>query len=106
MEIIPNPFRISIEYTNMKTGCESIEETKEKIEMVYQELTEINQLLSGELEGTVKGVFSSAKDITEKKIHITTGTLGNLSFAFTDYVKQNQKIDTDASYLAGGTENE
>lgn len=81
MEIIPNPYRISIEYTNMQTGCESIEETKEKIETVYQELT-------------------------EKKIHITTGTLGNLSFAFTDYVKQNQKIDTDASYLAGGTENE
>ncbi len=106
MEIIPNPYHISIEYTNMQTGSESIEETKENIEETYEELTEINELLLGELEGDVKNVFSNAKDITEKKIHLTTNILGNLSFAFTDYVKQNKKIDTQANHLAGGSKNE
>lgn len=106
MEIIPKPYHISIEYTNMQTGSESIEETKENIEETYEELTEINELLLGELEGDVKNVFSNAKDITEKKIHLTTNILGNLSFAFTDYVKQNKKIDTQANHLAGGSKNE
>ena len=104
MEI--KPYHISIEYTNMQTGQESIEETKASIETVYEELTDINELLLGELEGNVKKVFSSAKDITEKKIHLTTNILGNLSFAFTDYVKQNKKIDSDANHLAGGSKNE
>ena len=55
---------------------------------------------------TVDSWIKDAKDITEKKIHLTTNILGNLSFAFTDYVKQNKKIDTQANHLAGGSKNE
>ncbi len=106
MEIIPKPYSISIEYTNMQKGRESIEETKENIETVFEELTEINELLLAELEGDIKKDFSSVKEVTESKINLTTNILGNLSFAFTDYVKQNKKIDSQADYLAGGSKNE
>ncbi len=102
MEFTGQSYAISVDKGTIQSGSISIEETKNNISEVFEELIQINDLLLAEMEGNIKTVFSSARNATESKIQVVTTNLSSMINVFSTYNSQNQAINMQANVKALG----
>ncbi len=55
MEIVPNKPRISVDFKVLQSGNESVDNTKQTLEQLYDEIVEINGCVIAELAGIYAG---------------------------------------------------
>lgn len=93
--------KISMCHKSLETGSVNIDESKENINTVYEEIVEANEALLVELSGDVKKKFASAKETTEGRLKNVTYTLGNMAELIQAYSDDNKKINENADLRAG-----
>ena len=105
MEIIPKKPQISVNWGILQTGSESVDDTKQSLDQVYQEIVEINGCVIAELAGDVRNTYASASEKTEAMLKSISNKMERVSDTLVDFKLGTMKIDTNAGLQAGGKDN-
>lgn len=105
MEIIPKKPQISVNWNILQTGSESVDNTKQNLDQIYEEIVEINACVITELAGEVRNTYSTTCEKTEAMIKNVCGKLERVSGTIVDFKLGTMNIDINAGIQAGGKDN-
>lgn len=106
MEIMPQPYKLSIDQAVLLGGKDEVDNTTQRMKRAYEELGQANEQMQGELVGDLRTCFFRASETSEKCVENIENRLHTFADTILELRRESMKINENASIAVGGSTNE